>query len=100
MPLDGVLHTRYTVNMNKSAVVHARIEPQTKKRAEEVLRRLGLTPTEGIRLFYRQICLRQGLPFSVEIPNKMTAKTLERSRKGQGLETFESLDEMFESWEE
>ncbi len=85
--------------MNKSAVVHARIEPQTKKKAEGVLRKLGLSPTEAIRLFYRQICLRGGLPFPVLIPNGLTTKTLEKSHKGDDVETFDTLEEMFESWE-
>ena len=47
--------------MNKTAVIHARIEPKTKKAAEGVSKKLGMSPTEAIRLFYRQICLR-GLP--------------------------------------
>lgn len=86
--------------MNKSAIVHARVEPQTKKEAEGVLRRLGLTPTEAIRLFYRQLCLRRGLPFPVLIPNALTRETLEKSRAGEDVETFASLEEMFESWEQ
>lgn len=85
--------------MAKSAVVHARIEPQTKEKAEEVLRKLGLTPTEAIRLFYHQICLRDGLPFPVLIPNRLTTKTLEKSRRGEDVKTFDTLEEMFESWE-
>jgi len=85
--------------MNKSAVVHARIEPQTKKKAETVLKKLGLSPTEAIRLFYHQICLRGGLPFNLLIPNETTARTLAKSRHGQEVEVFDSPDEMFESWE-
>lgn len=65
-----------------------------------VLSRLGITPTEAIRVFYRQIALRGGLPFSVTIPNERTAATLRKSRRGQNVETFDSLDAMFESWEE
>jgi DNA-damage-inducible protein J len=84
----------------KTAVVHARMEPQTKHKAEEVLSRLGITPTEAIRVFYRQIALRGGLPFSVTIPNERTAATLRKSRRGQNIETFDTLDAMFESWEE
>ena len=41
----------------KTAVVHARMEPQTKQKAEGVLSKLGITPTEAIRVFYRQIRL-------------------------------------------
>jgi DNA-damage-inducible protein J len=86
-------------DMRKSAVIHARIEPRTKRRAEDVLRDLGMSPTEAIRLFYRQICLRSGLPFRVEMPNAETRATLTKSRRGQGVESFESLDEMFASWQ-
>jgi DNA-damage-inducible protein J len=84
----------------KTAVVHARMEPQTKQKAEGVLSRLGITPTEAIRVFYRQIALRGGLPFSVTIPNDRTASTLRKSGRGQNVERFDSLDAMFESWEE
>ena len=61
--------------MNKAAVIHARIEPGMKASAERVLHKLGLSPTEAIRIFYNQITLRQGLPFSVHIPNEMTERT-------------------------
>ena len=53
----------------KTAAVHSRIDPETKLKAETILQRLGMTPTEAIRLFYTQITLRNGLPFPVEIPN-------------------------------
>jgi DNA-damage-inducible protein J len=72
--------------MNKSAVIHARIEPKTKSVAEHILEKLGVSPTEAIRMFYRQITLRRGLPFSVEIPNAVTRTTLDKSRKGEDVE--------------
>ncbi len=83
----------------KTSFVHARIEPQTKRKAEKVLHKLGITPTEAIRIFYNQISLRGGLPFAVEIPNERTVETLQKSRRGESLQEFDSLDEMFESWE-
>ena len=82
----------------KTSAVHARIEQQTKEKVEEILRNLGLTPTEAIRIFYKQISLRGGLPFSVAIPNKLTASTLEKSRCGKDIQEFESLEAMFDSW--
>jgi DNA-damage-inducible protein J len=82
----------------KTSVVHARIEPQTKEEAEEILRNLGLTPTEAIRIFYKQISLHGGLPFSVALPNKLTASALEKSRRGEDIQEFESLEAMFDSW--
>ena len=81
----------------KTAMVHARIEPRMKRSAEGVLRRLGLSPTEAIRIFYRQITLRKGLPFAVHIPNKLTAATRQKSQRGENVEKFDSLEQMFES---
>ncbi len=83
----------------KTATIHARIEPTVKNKAEGVLHNLGITPTEAIRIFYRQISLRNGLPFSVEIPNECTKNTLEKSHKGEDIVEFGSVDDMFESWE-
>jgi len=83
----------------KTAIIHARIEPQTKQKAEGVLRQLGLTPTEAIRIFYRQISLRGGLPFPVAIPNELTSSTLEKSRRGEEIEEFESVEALFKNWE-
>jgi len=96
--LASVLRMWHNRSM-KTAVVHARIEPQTKQKAEGVLRKLGLTPTEAIRIFYKQISIRGGLPFQVAIPNKLTATTLEKSRRGEDIEEFESLGAMFKNWE-
>lgn len=84
--------------MNKSAVIHARIEPETKNAAERVLQKLGLSPTDAIRIFYRQISLRRGLPFQVEIPNELTRHTMEKSRNGIDIERFDNLDDMFAGW--
>ena len=83
----------------KTAVIHARIEPLVKSQAENVLHRLGISPTDAIRIFYRQITLCRGLPFAVALPNEQTAATLAKSRRGEDVETFENLDDLFESWE-
>jgi DNA-damage-inducible protein J len=83
----------------KTAVIHARIDPQVKKQAEEVLKSLGINPTDAINIFYRQITFRRGLPFAVSIPNKKTTATLAKSRRGEEVEAFDTLDDLFESWE-
>lgn len=75
------------------------MEPGTKRHAEGVLSKLGISPTEAIRVFYRQISLRGGLPFPVAIPNEKTATTLRKSQRGEEVRRFETLDAMFESWE-
>ncbi|MBI3987728.1 MAG: type II toxin-antitoxin system RelB/DinJ family antitoxin [Lentisphaerae bacterium] len=83
--------------MNRTATVRARIEPHLKSDVEELLRRLGMTTTEAIAIFYNQIRLRQGLPFPVEVPNEITRKTFEATDRGESLHAYDSLDRMFEA---
>lgn len=83
----------------KTAAVHSRIEPEVKAKAESILQRLGVSPTEAIRMFYTQITLRNGLPFSVDIPNDTTEEALNDSRSGRNLEHFENVDDLMKSWE-
>jgi DNA-damage-inducible protein J len=80
----------------KNAVVHSRIDPETKEKAESILHRLGVSPTEAIRMFYTQITLRNGLPFTVDIPNEETERALADSRSGRDLERFDSVDDLLE----
>jgi DNA-damage-inducible protein J len=76
--------------MTKSAMIRARVEPELKKEAEDVLAEVGLSPTEAIRLFYRQISLRHGLPFEVRVPNKATRAAISEARRRKRLRTFRS----------
>jgi DNA-damage-inducible protein J len=85
--------------MSQSAVVHARIDPATKAATEKVLDSLGMTPTEAIRLFYRQIAIRKSFPLELHVPNKLTASVLSKSDKNQAIETFETAAELYASWE-
>ena len=81
--------------MNKSATVRARIEPNLKNKAEKVFRELGLSTTQAINLFYRQVELRNGLPFDVVIPNKTTRRTFLDTDAGKDLILCEDADDMF-----
>jgi len=82
--------------MTKSAMVRARIQPELKGEAEKVFRKLGLSTTQAITLFYRQVELRKGLPFGVAIPTATTRKTFENTDTGDDLILCEDVDDMFE----
>jgi DNA-damage-inducible protein J len=82
--------------MPKTAVISARIDPGLKHEAEEVFRELGLTATQAITLFYKQVELERGLPFAVRVPNGATVEALEQARMRQDLESFNTLDDLFE----
>lgn len=84
--------------MSQSAVVHARIDSPTKIATEKVLAELGMTPTEAVRLLYRQIALRGEFPIELKVPNKLTASTLRKAEQGVEIESFETANELFETW--
>jgi len=52
----------------KETYVRARVDAELKAETEDVLKQLGITTTEAIRLFMSQIRLRKGLPFPIELP--------------------------------
>ena len=81
--------------MSKTAMVRARIEPGLKEKAERVFDRLGLSATQAISLFYRQVELRKGLPFDVVVPTAATRKTFEDTDAGRNLVVCEDADDMF-----
>jgi DNA-damage-inducible protein J len=81
--------------MNKTATIRARIKPELKDKAEYVFRRLGLSTTQAITLFYKQVELRGGLPFEVAIPNKATRRTFANTDSGHDLIVCEDTDDMF-----
>jgi len=81
--------------MSKSAIIHARTETGLKREVERIFKALGLTTTEAVNLFFRQVKLRKGLPFAVEIPNETTLKTFKDTDEGKGLVECRDADAMF-----
>jgi len=80
--------------MAKTDMIRARVEPDLKREAEAVFSWLGLSATEAIRLFYRQVTLQHGLPFEVKIPNAETREALRQAFERQDLTEYESLDDL------
>ena len=81
--------------MSKTSTVRARIEPDLKHKAERIFHKLGLTTTQAITLFYKQVELRNGLPFDVSIPNETTRRTFADTDAGHNLVVCEDAEDMF-----
>ena len=82
--------------MTKTATVRARIEPRLKTDVENLFKKLGLSTTEAINLFYRQVKLRKGLPFSVVVPNRTTEKVFKDTDAELNLIRCDNADDMFD----
>ncbi len=83
--------------MSKTATVRARIEPELKEEVEELFHELGISTTDAINIFFRQVKLRHGLPFKVEIPNELTQKVLKETDEGKNIIRHENIDDMFKN---
>ena len=92
----------------KSANIIARVEPEIKEQAESIMEQLGLSASGVINMLYRQIILRNGLPFSVTIPaapptldtmtreefDAMLAKGLAQAEAGEGVSLYEAFQSL------
>ena len=86
--------------MRKTDRIEARIESELKQAAEAVFDKLGVSPSDAIRIFYQQVRLHQDFPFEVQIPNTETLAAIEEIETyPERLKTYNSVDEMFEDWD-
>ena len=75
-------------------MIHARIEPKLKRSAERILSDIGMSTTEAIRLFLKQVELHRGLPFAVSIPNAETVAAMRAANNLSTLKHYRSFREL------
>lgn len=56
--------------MARTSNVFARVEPEVKEQAEQVLDQLGISMSNAVGMFLRQVALQQGIPFEMKLPKK------------------------------
>lgn len=68
--------------MPRTSSIFARVEPQIKDQAEEVLERLGIPMSNAIDCFLRQVVYQQRIPFEIKLPRKqpIIASTLSETQ--------------------
>lgn len=54
--------------MNKTVNLNVRMQPEIKDEAEKILSKLGISSSNAIDMFYRQIILNKRLPFELKLP--------------------------------
>ena len=94
----------------RSANVNVRVEPDVKKQAEDILEKLGVSTSAFINRTYRQVIMKRGIPFSVELPSgiktldtmtdaefdEMMQTGLEQAKKGESVPYEEAFDRLME----
>jgi len=77
-----------------TATINAKIDSDTKEEAKRVLRSLGLTMSEAITLYFRQIVYTRSIPFELRLPNKTTVETFNKTDAGEDLHRVSGTDEL------
>lgn len=94
----------------RSANVNVRVEPDVKKQAEDILDKLGVSVSAFINMTYRQVIMKRGIPFSVELPSgietldtmtdeefdEMMQAGLEQAKKGESVPYEEAFDRLMD----
>ena len=80
----------------KKVSINARIEPALKRPAEQIFAAIGISTSDAIGIFFRQVVLRRGMPFDLSIPNAATMAALEELGRGGGEVFHGSTRELFD----
>ena len=80
--------------MSRDTVVRARIDSDTKVRATEALKAMGLTVSDAIRLLLLRVADEKRLPFTIQVPNRATVAAMKELKEGKG-RRFGSVEELF-----
>lgn len=89
--------------MAKTETINIRIEPSLKEQAEETLNYLGLTMSEAVNLFFRQVVINEGIPFEIKKPkySRRLKKAMKEAEKiSKNPEKYKQYNNFEELWED
>ncbi|WP_243448439.1 type II toxin-antitoxin system RelB/DinJ family antitoxin [Candidatus Thiosymbion oneisti] len=77
-------------------LVRMRIDKQLRAEASEVLKAMGLSMSDAVRLLLVRIARDKALPFEVEIPNATTVATFEATDRDEDIVRCKDTADMFD----
>ncbi len=85
--------------MARTATIQARIDPEIKTKAQEILNKLHISMSDAISIYLTQVTLQNGIPFDLKIPNNITAETIRKTEVGEEIHQVNTIDELFKELE-
>jgi len=82
--------------MAKTTTISIRIDAELKSDVESILTSLGLTPSQAINVFYKQITFQNGIPFSIKIPEKKLNEDSVNAMEEKNLSEYKSPSELYD----
>ena len=76
--------------MARTSNVFARVEPEIKEQAEQVLDQLGIPMSNAVSMFLRQIVLQRGIPFEVKLPERKPVAFGSLTRRATSIRTVDA----------
>ena len=86
--------------MQKTLTIHTKVEPEIKSQADSILNELGISTTEAINMFLRQVIRYRGIPLDLRIPNAETVAAIREAEQGTDLHKCGSLEQLFRELDE
>ena len=89
--------------MAKTSSMHIRVEPEVKEEVEKILNTLGMTATEAINIYLKQIILNSGIPFEIKMPQfsdemlQAVKEADEIMKNPENYPSYDSVDELMEA---
>lgn len=80
--------------MANTTAVYARIDTQLKENAEEILAKLGISPSSAIQMLYSQIVLKRGMPFELRLSYEKPTDITEMSRTEIDAELLKGIESL------
>lgn len=80
--------------MANTSVIYARVDTTLKESAEQILDKLGITPSGAIQMFYRQVVMNRGIPFDLKLAEKRPTAIGGMSREALDAELMKGIESL------
>lgn len=79
----------------KTEPTSLRLDTEAKKAAYSIFKQLGLKPAQAMNLFLRQVALKKGIPFAINVPNDSTLEAINELERGD-TKSFDNTDDFYD----
>jgi len=84
--------------MASTKMIHIRVDDSVKEQATVALAAVGLSLSDGVRLFLKRVVIEQALPFELKVPNVETQEAIKEAR-AMGRARFASAEDLIDDLE-
>lgn len=96
--LQIAYNNKEAIDMAKTSArtsnVFARVEPEIKEQAENVLDELGIPMSTAISMFLRQVAMQRGIPFEMKLPARKPLSLSDLTHEQLTAELLKGIDDI------